>query len=94
MFEKIAERKLILIDETTGQSSQIIVQIGRPYWIEPEIDAVCPVRIKGILDDEQNIFGVDELSALELAMGFIKTYLTNLPPTKKVTWIDGEQYLD
>ncbi len=94
MIEKIAERKLMVLDEVSGQSSEFVVQIGRPYWVEPGIDAVCPVRIEGGLEEEVNIFGVDELSALDLAIGFIKTYLLNLPPTKKVYWSDGEPYFD
>lgn len=94
IFDMIVERKLTLADDANGQTFEITVQIGRPYLLDTGIDGVCPVRIKGLFDEERAIFGIDEMSALKLAINFVDAYLSNLPATKKVYWPDGELYFD
>lgn len=93
-IDKIVERKLSLADEGTGEQRELRIEIGRPQWTEIDIEAVCPVFIHGLMDSALNIYGSDLLSALECALGFVKSELSNLPATQKVLWPDGEPYFD
>lgn len=93
-FDKIAERKLSLADEGTAKQTELRIEIGRPQWTEIDLEAVCPVFIHGLMDSPLNIYGSDLLSALECAIGFVKSELSNLPSTQKVLWPDGESYFD
>jgi len=91
-FDKVAERVLILFDEVTRRQTRISVQIGRPYWTTPDVEAACPVAIEGLLERRKDIRGIDTLQALELAIKFADSYLADLPRNQKLTWLDGESY--
>ena len=93
-FEKIVERVLIVDDAETGKQREIRIQIGRPYWTEPEIEAACPVAIEGYFGRLADIHGIDPLNALKLAINFVDTVLKGLPKTQKVFWPNGESYFD
>ena len=93
-FEKIVERKLCLADEVTGEQAELCIEIGCPRWKEVDIEAVCPVFIRGLMNAALDIYGSDLLSALECALGFVNSELKNLPSTSKVLWPDGESYFD
>jgi hypothetical protein len=93
-FDKIVERKLWLVDSNDGRRVDLCIEIGRPRWREPEIEAVCPVCIRGLMSEPLNIFGSDLFSALECGLDFIKTELKNLPTNQVVQWPGGESYFD
>jgi len=92
-FEKIVERALILKDESGGQV-KICIEIGCPRWIEVDLEAVCPVFIRGLMKKPLDIYGSDLLNALECAQRFIKAELSNLSANQEVLWPDGEIYFD
>jgi hypothetical protein len=93
-FDKIVERKLWLVDLTAGNRMDICIEIGRPQWSEPEIEAVCPVYIRGLMTKPLDIFGSDLFNALECGLNFVNTMLKNLPSNQAVKWPDGEPYFD
>lgn len=93
-FEKIVERVLIVNDAKTGMQREIHIQIGRPYWTEIEIEAACPVAIKGHFGRLADIRGIDPLNALELAINFVDSLLKGLPETQKIFWPNGESYFN
>lgn len=93
-FDKIVERNLSLSDEAAGAQTELRIEIGRPQWTEVDVQAVCPVFIRGLMNEALNIYGSDLLNALECALGFVNSELSNLSPTKKVLWPDGESYFD
>jgi hypothetical protein len=93
-FDKIIERKLWLVDSMAGSRVDIYIEIGRPRWSEPEIEAVCPVYIRGLMSEPLNIFGSDLLNALECALDFVKSVLKNRTANQSVQWPGGEPYFD
>lgn len=93
-FDQIAERRLTLIDEATGLQTPLCIQIGRPQWTEVDLEARCPVLIQGLMGAALDIYGSDLLNALECALSFVNTELSNISSPCKVLWPDGETYFD
>lgn len=93
-FDKIVERKLWLVDASAGSRIDLCIEIGRPRWTEPEVEAVCPVCIRGLMSEPLDIFGSDLLNALECGLDFVKAELKNLPESQSVQWPGGEPYFD
>ena len=93
-FDKIVERRLTLVDEATGVQTALHIQIGRPQWTEVDVEARCPVLILGLMDAALDIYGSDLLNALECALRFVNTELSNVSSPSKVLWPDGEAYFD
>jgi hypothetical protein len=91
-FEKIAERELLLGDNETDQQVPIVVKLGKPYWIEPGIEAACPIAIDGLLERRKDIRGIDLIQALELALKFAASFLANPPQGKTILWPSGEVF--
>jgi hypothetical protein len=92
-FDKIVERQLWLADAISGAHAEICIEIGRPCWTEPQVEAVCPVHIRGVMKGPIDVFGSDLLSALECALDFVRTELKSLP-NSQVQWPGGESYFD
>jgi hypothetical protein len=94
-FEVYAERILILNDAVLAQKREIKIQIGKPYWTEPDVEAACPVAIRGLIGRVNDIRGIDFVDAMKQTIGFIETYLQGVDVTgKTLYWPDGERYLD
>lgn len=91
-FEIIGERSLILRDLTTGQQRMIVAQIGRPYWVVPNIQAACPVAIEVLLGRRRDISGIDPLHALKEALKFCESFLSDPPNGHALFWPSGEAY--
>ena len=87
-FEVIAERELVWLGKDNDQTT-IVVRIGRPYWVEE--DAACPVSISGMLEPKVDIRGIDLLHALEMALLFADSFLSD-PEKRRIAWPSGEPY--
>ena len=88
----LAERPLKLISKD-GLATDIAIQIGVPYWVEKDVEAACPVAIRGMMEDLQDMHGVDFLQVLELAIGLANQMLLHQKNTEyRVCWPDGEPY--
>lgn len=94
IVDKIAERKLWLVDTNAGSQIDLCIEIGCPQWTEPEVEAVCSVCIRGLMNEPLDIFGSDLLNALECGLDFVKNELKNLPESQSVQWPGGELYFD
>lgn len=93
-FDKIVERKLWLVDQAASSQVDLCIEIGRPRWTEPEIEAVCPVYVRGLMNGPLDIFGSDLLNALECGLAFVNSELKNLPASQQILWPGGEPYFD
>lgn len=93
-FTSLVERELLLQDENSGKSTQIVVAIGTPYWTELNFEAACPVALHGYHGRLADIRGIDPLSALSLAIQFQESLLRGLPENLTVFWPSGERYFD
>jgi hypothetical protein len=85
-FDKIVERKLWLVGANTDSKTDLCIEIGSPRWVEPDIEAACPVCIRGIMNEPITIFGSDLLNVLECALQFVAIELKNLPESQLVQW--------
>jgi len=87
------ERHLSLV-QGNGARTEITIQIGQPYWIQRDIEAACPVAIKGLLDDIEDIRGIDFVDAVSLAIKFVDVTLAGMRDSRRFLWPDGEDYFD
>ena len=73
----LAERK-ITIEEKDGSKKNILIQLGKPYWIMENEEAACPIAIKGLYDKLADIHGADFYQAIELAIQFVNILLKDI----------------
>jgi hypothetical protein len=93
-FASVVERTLVLHDCETGQRSEIRLSIGRPYWVDPGMEAACPVAVYGSFGRLADIRGIDPMNALALAIQFLESLLKGMSETRTVYWPSGEKYFD
>lgn len=91
-FEVIAERQLVLRNDGTGEKRNFVVRVGQPRWNQDRTEAVCPVDIAGLRAGRCDIRGIDPFNALELALLFVNTYLSNPSGDVRFTWPSGTPY--
>ncbi len=72
----------------------VVVEIGTPYWTEPDVEAACPVAIRGTVGRVNDIRGIDPMSAMKQAISFVEAYLDHPVGDEKFFWSDGEGYSD
>ncbi len=77
-----------LIIGTRNASETLLFTIQDPIFVDE--DASCAVSISGVIQ-EQAIFGVSPIEALENALQFIKTFLAN--SNKSYFWENGTEFL-
>ena len=85
-------RNLILKNLETGESSELIIKIGVPYWVEKFESAACPVSCIGSFGASSDIVGVDPMHALELALKFANSLTNSLPKSVELFWPNGEPF--
>jgi len=87
--ESIVERELLVMEE--GQPPQaLLLSVGMPYWTREQEEAACPLSMRGYRDLETEIFGIDPMQALKLALEAIDILLE--PLEAKLRWPDGTTY--
>lgn len=91
-FKVLVQRELILKNQETRSKDKLKVLIGVPRWTSKGKEAACPVAIEGLVGRVADIRGVDPMQAIQLALAFTNSLIKGLPPTKKVTWSNGEPY--
>jgi hypothetical protein len=92
MTDAIAVRRLSWEGEPTRE---VLVSIGRPaetHGVQGEF--YCPIRTTGLGSDEivTAIFGIDAFQAIELALRFIYSRLTdiNVKNGNRLLWLDEQ----
>ncbi|MFC5771130.1 DUF6968 family protein [Thauera sinica] len=93
-FPVLIERRLKMQRSTNDDLIEIVVEIGTPYWTKPDIEAACPVAIRGCLGRVNDIRGIDPLNAMKQAISFVEIYLDRSTNSEKFFWPDGEEYSD
>ena len=93
-FPILLERRLLARRVNGAEPCEIIVQIGQPYWAEENIEAACPVAIRGLFDRLQDIRGIDFFGAMELSIEFVNSTLSKMRDTYQFSWPDGEPYFN
>jgi hypothetical protein len=90
-FPVLMERPL---KRERGEKSlvNIVIQIGYPKWKVQDIEACCPVAIRGDIGRVQDIVGIDPIDAMKNAITFIDSYFKHNNEKIKVYWPDGEEY--
>ena len=91
-FKVFIERRLILEDQDTHAKSNLSILIGIPRWTKKGIEAACPVAIEGWFGRVEDMRGIDPMNAIEMALYFTNSLLRQLPPSKKLTWPNGDPY--
>jgi hypothetical protein len=91
-FEVFASRELLLHSKATGHSEKIVIVLGKPYWLEENYAAACPLIIDGLTGRMPDVVGVDFMQALQLALSLIEKLLQAVDGDKSVKWPDGEEY--
>jgi len=72
----------------------VVVEIGYPYWTDPDLEAACPVAIRGVIDRVMDIRSIDFMGAMKEAIRFVETYLKHPAGGMQFLWPDGEPYGD
>lgn len=89
----MVERKILHQREGTSERSEVMLQIGHPYWmIEGEL-AACPVAMKGKYTESVNHYeGRDPFEALSIAVLHINERFEGPQRGRLFFWPDGEPY--
>lgn len=89
----LVTRKILMQKDGEEQRSELVLQIGHPYWmIEGEM-AACPVAMKGVdIDWAEHREGRDLFEALSHAVAHINEYFESPQCGRFYFWPDGEPY--
>lgn len=85
-------RSIQISRQSDGEVSQLDV-----YIVPHPINLSCLVTIAGYPEgqiERLEIFGVDRLQSLELALGFIRVQIDALRRDWTISWPDGSAYTD
>jgi hypothetical protein len=91
-FPVLITRRLKFRRKLGEALTDIIVEIGHPYWIESDVEAACPVAIRGAIGRVNDIRSIDPMSAMKQAISFVEKYLEHPTDGEKIFWPDGESY--
>ena len=92
LFPVLIVRHLKMQRSPGDAAVDIAVEIGHPYWTEPDIEAACPVAIRGAVGRVNDIRGIDPMSAVKQAINFVEIYLDHPVEGERFFWPDGEEY--
>jgi len=93
-FPVLIERQLRARRSGDSELTEVVIEIGQPYWTDPGIEAACPVAIRGTVGRVNDIHGIDPMSAMKQAIDFVEAYLSHPADELKFFWPDGEPYSD
>lgn len=91
-FSVLLERQLYMLKRGNVDKQDILIQIGHPYWVEKDIEAACPVAIRGLFGRLADVRGIDPLDAVRLAIKLIDSTLQGNTKEREFFWPDGEEY--
>ena len=91
-FPVLLERRLSMRKRGGVATQDILIQIGHPYWVEQDVEAACPVAIRGFLGRLVDIRGIDQLDAMKLAINLVDSTLHKKSTDTEFFWSDGEEY--
>ena len=97
----IAVRELFFCRKGEQQRSKLIIQIKPPYLVEEgtvnfnfdEGTSGCAIEFVGLSELNTEVFGVDKLHALSLAVD-VDPLIRRMTKDYEFYWLDGEPYFD
>jgi len=92
LFPVLITRHLKMQRSPSDALVDVVVEIGHPYWTEPDVEAACPVAIRGTVGRVNDIRGIDPMSAMKQAINFVETYLDGSAGDEKFFWPNGEEF--
>lgn len=91
-FAVLVTRSLKLRRASGDELIDVVIEIGQPYWTEKDVEAACPVAIRGTVGRVNDIRGIDPMSAIKQAIAFAEAYLDQPEGEAKFFWPSGEEY--
>lgn len=92
LFPVLIARRLKMQRSLGEPLVDVVLEIGHPYWTEPDVEAACPVAIRGTVGRVNDIRGIDLMSAMKQAINFVETYLDHPAGDQKFFWPNGEEF--
>jgi hypothetical protein len=91
-FPVLFTRRLKFL-RTPGEALvDVVVEIGQPYWAEQDVEAACPVAIRGTIGRVIDIRGIDPMDAIKQAIGFADVYLDRPTGDERFFWPNGDEF--
>ncbi len=91
-FPVLIARRLKMLRSPGDEFVDVNIEIGQPYWIEQDVEAACPVAIRGTVGRVNDICGIDPMSAIKQAINFVEAYLDQPAGDEKFFWPNGDEY--
>jgi hypothetical protein len=92
-WELLVERKILMQRDGSDDRHEVVLQIGRPYWISEGEEAACPIVLKGDGEDEiVHRHGRDPFEALSNAVRDINERFAGPQCGRFYFWPDGAPY--
>jgi hypothetical protein len=89
----LVERKILMQKEGSEERSEVMLQIGHPYWMVDGEAAACPIAMKGDdVDWIEHREGRDLFEALSSAVGHINERFESPQFGRCYFWPDGKPY--
>ena len=93
MKDPIAERQLLYSVKGSDVRQELVICVGRPYWLEDHAAAACPIEWSSIYEELPDPQGADLLQALQLAAD-IDPWLDQLSKKYDFFFPNGDPYHD
>jgi hypothetical protein len=90
-FDVLVSR-VLRVGDAEGLGGDIVIEVGRPYWVEIGVEAACPVAFWGDVGRANDIRGIDLMDAVGQAIAFIDAYLRAEGKGKEFFWPNGERF--
>lgn len=92
-WEVLVERKILMQEDGSDERHEIVLQVGRPYWIFEGKEAAWPIALRGAGEDEiEHRYGRDPFEALSHAVRGINERFFGSQCGRFYFWPDGEPY--
>ena len=97
----IAERRLLYAPKGSGIRTEFVIGVSAPYPVEQSMLAYpigegfagCDVRLEGLDEEGERIYGADSLQAVNLASN-VEAFLKRLQKKYDLFWLSGEPYFE
>lgn len=97
----IAERRLLYALKGSDTRKEFVIGISAPYLVSQSMVtypigegfAGCDLRLEGIDEEGEKLYGADSLQAVNLASN-VEAFLKRLQEKYDLFWLSGESYFE
>ena len=97
----IAERRLLYALKGSDTRKEFVIGISAPYLVSQSMVtypigegfAGCDLRLEGIDEEGEKLYGADSLQAVNLASN-VEAFLKRLQEKYDLFWLSGEPYFE